>query len=105
MASSRWSTRKPPLKIKKRHANKATNSQETQQAVSISTATRRGKPPRTAKIHNWSHPFMTWENAGHEAHCYAHQEIGMKMLINVPELATELARPRHGDLSKTCSCD
>ncbi|NEB82601.1 hypothetical protein G3I43_00130 [Streptomyces anulatus] len=50
-------------------------------------------------------PFLTWGNAGLEAHCYAHQEIGMKMLINVPELATELARPRHGDLSKTCSCD
>ncbi len=33
-----------------------TNSQETQQAVSVSTATRRGKPLRTAKIRNGPHP-------------------------------------------------
>lgn len=40
----------------KQRANKVATGQKTQQAVSISTATRRGKPPRTARIHNWLHP-------------------------------------------------
>ncbi len=47
--------RSRPLKIKKRHANKVTDGRKTQQAVSISTATSRSEPPRTAKIHNWPH--------------------------------------------------
>lgn len=41
------------LQDQKAPTRKLTTSQETQQAVSISTATRRSKPPRTAKIHNW----------------------------------------------------
>ncbi|MGW7229835.1 transposase [Streptomyces cyaneofuscatus] len=56
LASSRWSTRDHPLKIKKRPTRKVTTGQETQQAVSISTATKRGKRPRTAKIHNRPNP-------------------------------------------------